>query len=110
MKTISELLDANEIGEIDLSQQIVHTPHVIIVMRFLDSSGNEVTPIAGSFSITIKVSNSQVFHSIIGGDNIDATAELSLLSYSGNGQTLKYSPLGITRADKIEIKVLGNTT
>lgn len=104
----SEKLSATATDTIDLSQKIVHTPHVTIGIRFLNGAGAVVTPSAGTFSIMIKVVGNEKFHNIVGGNNIDATSALDELSFAGNGETLKYVPVSIAGAVTVEINLQGN--
>lgn len=110
MESLTKKLDATATGTIDLSQKIVHLPHVVIGIKFLDGSGNVVTPSAGTFSITIKIPGNETFHSIVGGSTIDATSSLDELSFGTNGEILKYTPTGITGAVTAEINVMGNVS
>ena len=101
-------LSATATGTIDLSQEVVNTPHVSIGIKFLDGSGNVVAPSTGTFSLTVKHPGTDVFESISGGDDIDATGDDRRFSYSEPADVLKYDPTGITGAVTVEITIIGN--
>ena len=107
-KSISATKSATATATIDLTErQVQETPHVFIGIKFL-VAGLPVTPSAGTFSITARIRGMDNFESIPSGDTIDATAVLSSLSFAGNADEIKYTPIGITGADEVQIVVTGN--
>lgn len=106
---ISEVLPATTTSTIDLTDRRVETtPHVFVGIKFIGAGGAIVTPSAGTFSITIKTIGMEVFESITGGDAINATVALAALSFATNADSLKYTPVGITGANEVQITVTGN--
>ncbi len=107
-KSISATLSATATDTIDLTErQVQETPHVFVGIKFI-VAGAVVTPSAGTFSVTARIRGMDNFESIPSGDTIDATAALSSLSFAGNADELKYTPVGIIGADEVQIVVTGN--
>lgn len=106
---VLKVLAAVSSSEIDLTNsRLITTPNVFIGIKFLDLGGLEVTPAAGTFSITVKVNGSGVFESIPNGDNIDGTMPIESLSFSGNASAIKYTPVSLVGAESVQITLMGN--
>lgn len=106
--TVSKILSATATNTIDLSEEIAYRPHVFVGIQFRDADNLVVTPSAGTFSITVRTVGMANFESITDGDAIDATAALAALSFATNADELKYTPVGITGAVRVQITVRGN--
>ncbi len=106
----TEKLSATVSGVVDLSQDVVHTPHVSVGIRFLDGSDPPlvVTPSAGVFSLRVRFPGTDIFEGIPAGEDVDATGDDRRFSYSEPADALQYDPSGITGAVTVEITVIGN--
>ena len=102
--------DVTETGIMDLSQKISGAPHVFIGVVFSDDQGETVTPSGGTYTIDINPVGMDNFKPIRGGTDIVATTSPELLDFATNAQKLRFTPNGITGADKIRITVTGNVS
>ena len=98
-------ISATATGVIDLTGNILKSPHVFIGIAFLDSGGAVITPTAGTYTINIKLNGMEVFEAITGGTAIDATTAVSTLTFAGNAQSLQYVPTSVSGNDVTNIRV-----
>ena len=107
---VNESISATATGTIALSAGIALKPHVLVGITFLDAAEAVVTPTAGTYSITGRPEGQENYLALINGTAIDATAAVQQLSYAGNINSLKYTPIGITGATSIKITITGNAS
>jgi len=100
-----ETISATATGTLDLTGNILKSPHIFIAVAFFDSVGAVITPTAGTYTITIKINGMEVFETITGGSAIDATMPVATLSFSGNPQTLQYAPTAISGNDVTNVRI-----
>ena len=101
----SEEISATVTGTLDLTGNILESPHVFIAVASLDSVGAVITPTAGTYTMTVKLNGMEVFETITGGSAIDATMPVASLSFSGNPQTLQYAPTAIAGNDVTNVRI-----
>lgn len=107
-KNSQKTFDATTTNIMDLSQGVGNAPHVFIGITFRDSSGDPVTPSAGTYTIEVRPVGMENYQSIADGTAIDATEAPIPLDFATNAQSLRYTPTGITGAAKIQITAMGN--
>ena len=98
-------ISATTTGTLDLTGNILESPHVFIAVAFLDSGGAVITPTAGTYDITAKLNGMEVFEAITNGTAIDATAAVATLSFAGNAQSLQYAPTAIAGNDVTNVRI-----
>lgn len=101
MGRINYKLGALEEGFFSLSGLNDGEPHTQVGIKFLNNS-EEVTPSAGTFTISVRPKGSSVFEPIQLGEDVDATKPILSLSYTAIGDKFKFTPNGITGADLVQ--------
>lgn len=96
-------LDATVEGTMSLGNLNTDKPHTEIGIRFEDSSGNPVTPGAGTFTVKIQSFGGGDFELVEAGEDVDATASIKSLTYTSFGEQLQYTPTGVTVAATVRI-------
>ncbi len=80
--------------------------HCFIGIQQFDVSGDPVLAGAGTYAVSVKTVNSEVFEAVAGSP-IDATAPVTL-NFAANVSNLRVVPTGITTAVTYKVVLIGN--